>query len=54
MFLKQGYEAATIEQIIARAGGLKRNVYQMFGDKVGLVAAGDRGRCDRTSAQRLG
>ena len=39
VFLKRGYEAATLDEIIARAGGSRATIYQEFGDKQGLFAA---------------
>jgi AcrR family transcriptional regulator len=39
VFLEHGYERATIDQIIALAGGSKSAVYDIFGGKDGLLFA---------------
>jgi AcrR family transcriptional regulator len=39
VFFEQGYAAASIDAIIERAGGSKRNIYSEFGSKEGLFAA---------------
>lgn len=39
VFLEQGYVATSIDAIIERAGGSKRNVYSDFGNKQGLFSA---------------
>lgn len=39
LFLAKGYEAVSVDQIVARAGGTKSNVYKHFGDKAGLFTA---------------
>lgn len=39
VFFEQGYAAASIDAIIERAGGSKRNIYNAFGSKEGLFAA---------------
>jgi AcrR family transcriptional regulator len=39
MFFEQGYAATSIDAIIARAGGSKRNIYNEFGNKEGLFAS---------------
>jgi AcrR family transcriptional regulator len=39
VFFEQGYVAASIDAIIERAGGSKRNIYNEFGSKEGLFAA---------------
>src|SRR3546814_10251208 len=39
IFFEQGYEATRIDDIIERAGGSKRNIYEEFGSKEGLFAA---------------
>jgi AcrR family transcriptional regulator len=36
LFLEQGYELVTIDDIVARIGGSKRTLYQRFGGKAGL------------------
>lgn len=39
VFFEQGYAAATIDAIIDRVGGSKRNIYAEFGSKQGLFSA---------------
>ncbi|MBC7152941.1 MAG: TetR/AcrR family transcriptional regulator [Rhizobium sp.] len=39
LFFEQGYAATSIDAIIERAGGSKRNIYNEFGNKEGLFAA---------------
>ena len=39
VFFEQGYIAASIDAIIERAGGSKRNIYNEFGNKEGLFSA---------------
>ena len=39
VFFEQGYAATSIDAIIERAGGSKRNIYNEFGNKVGLFSA---------------
>lgn len=39
VFFEQGYAATSIDAIIERAGGSKRNIYSEFGSKDGLFAA---------------
>ncbi|MGY3494294.1 TetR/AcrR family transcriptional regulator [Bradyrhizobium sp. USDA 4502] len=36
MFLDQGYEAVSLDTLIAKVGGSRRNIYQHFGGKEGL------------------
>jgi len=36
MFLSHGYEATSLDTLIARAGGSRRNIYDRFGGKEGL------------------
>lgn len=36
LFLERGYTAVSIDAVMARAGGSKRDLYQTFGDKEGL------------------
>jgi AcrR family transcriptional regulator len=38
-FFEHGYAATSIDAIIARVGGSKRNIYNEFGSKQGLFAA---------------
>ncbi|GLQ06763.1 TetR/AcrR family transcriptional regulator [Sneathiella chinensis] len=39
LFFEHGYSATSVDAVIARVGGSKRNVYQEFGSKEGLFAA---------------
>jgi AcrR family transcriptional regulator len=39
VFFEQGFAATSIDEIIRRAGGSKRNIYEEFGNKEGLFAA---------------
>ncbi|NBD31436.1 MAG: TetR family transcriptional regulator [Cyanobacteria bacterium] len=39
LFLEQGYDRTSLEQIIERAGGSRRTIYQHFGNKEGLFVA---------------
>lgn len=39
VFFEQGFTAASIDAIIERTGGSKRNIYQEFGSKEGLFTA---------------
>jgi AcrR family transcriptional regulator len=39
LFLRQGYEATTVEEIASRIGATKRTVYVRFGDKANLFRA---------------
>lgn len=39
VFFEQGYAAASIDAVIGRAGGSKRNIYNEFGSKEGLFTA---------------
>ncbi|SDE87961.1 TetR/AcrR family transcriptional regulator [Phytopseudomonas seleniipraecipitans] len=39
MFLDKGFEAVAVDDLIARAGGSRRNVYSHFGGKEGLFEA---------------
>jgi AcrR family transcriptional regulator len=39
MFLDQGYEAVSLDTLIARVGGSRRNIYRHFGGKEGLFLA---------------
>lgn len=39
VFFEQGYAATSIDAIIDRAGGSKRNIYNEFGNKEGLFSA---------------
>lgn len=37
LFLAQGYEATSINQVVAQAGGSLATAYQLFGNKAGLL-----------------
>ncbi|AWL13142.1 hypothetical protein HMF8227_02690 [Saliniradius amylolyticus] len=39
LFIEQGYQKTSLEQVIQRAGGSRRNVYSAFGNKAGLFKA---------------
>lgn len=46
MFLKNGYENTSVDSVIARSGGSRRNIYEWFGNKDALFAAVVRYLCD--------
>lgn len=39
VFLKRGFEAATLDEVIDRSGGSRTTLYEQFGGKEGLFAA---------------
>ena len=39
VFIELGYEGATLERVIARAGGSRSTIYQCYGNKQGLFIA---------------
>lgn len=39
LFLRDGYDATSIDAIIAQAGGSKTTIYALFGNKLGLYKA---------------
>ncbi len=39
LMLEHGYEATTLGMVIAEAGGSRRTVYELFGNKEGLLVA---------------
>ncbi len=39
LFLEQGYDDTSLEMIINRSGGSRRNIYKEFGNKQGLLIA---------------
>jgi AcrR family transcriptional regulator len=47
MFLDQGYEAVSLDTLIARVGGSRRNIYCHFGGKEGLFLAAITAMCER-------
>ncbi len=46
VFLERGFGAATVEEIVRRAGGSRATLYEQFGNKEGLFAAIISGVCD--------
>src|SRR6478735_8059327 len=46
LFLSQGYEGVSMDQIAAEAGVSKLTVYSHFGDKEALFAAAVRAKCE--------
>jgi AcrR family transcriptional regulator len=47
LFLKNGYENTSVDEIIQKAGGSKSHVYQEFGGKEGLFLAVVSHLCDK-------
>ena len=39
VFLKRGFEGATLDEVISRSGGSRTTLYEQFGGKEGLFAA---------------
>jgi len=50
LFLERGYAGTSIDDVIARAGGSRRVVYEAFGNKQGLFAAAVLSLLDRALA----
>lgn len=50
LFLERGYEAVSVDELIARAGGSRRNVYDHFGGKEGLFIEAMTRLCREISA----
>jgi len=50
MFLHQGYEAVSLDDLIARVGGSRRNIYDHFGGKQGLFIAAVTAMCEQLAA----
>jgi AcrR family transcriptional regulator len=50
MFLDQGYEAVSLDDLIARVGGSRRNIYHHFGGKEGLFIAAITAMCEQAAA----
>jgi AcrR family transcriptional regulator len=50
VFLEQGYDAASMAEIVRRAGGSLTTLYNQFGDKQGLFLAVVRERAQQMSA----
>ena len=51
MFLSCGYEGVSVDGLIDRVGGSRRNVYGVYGGKEGLFVATVRSLCEEISAQ---
>jgi AcrR family transcriptional regulator len=47
LFLDCGYQGVTVDMLIRRVGGSRRNVYGHFGGKPGLFAAAMQSSCDQ-------
>jgi AcrR family transcriptional regulator len=54
VFLEKGFEGATLDQVIARAGGSRATLYGQFGGKEGLFAAIIAAICDDIQAPITG
>ncbi|HEY0122552.1 MAG TPA: TetR/AcrR family transcriptional regulator [Rhizobium sp.] len=50
MFLEQGFEAVSLDTLIASAGGSRRNIYDHFGGKEGLFVEAVTERCAELAA----
>jgi AcrR family transcriptional regulator len=50
MFLDQGYEAVSLDELITRVGGSRRNIYRHFGGKEGLFIAAVTSMCEQLTA----
>ena len=46
VFLEKGYEHTSVDAILARSGGSRRNIYEWFGNKDALFAAVVEHLCD--------
>ena len=51
MFLSCGYEGVSVDGLIDRVGGSRRNVYGAYGGKPGLFVAAVRGICEEIASQ---
>ena len=51
MFLSCGYEGVSVDGLIHRVGGSRRNVYGVYGGKEGLFVATVRSMCEEISSQ---
>ena len=51
MFLSCGYEGVSVDGLIHRVGGSRRNVYGVYGGKEGLFVAAVRGLCEEIAEQ---
>jgi AcrR family transcriptional regulator len=54
LFLRHGYEAVSVDDLIAEVGGSKRNVYEHFGGKHGLFVAAVQEVCAEATAPLTG
>lgn len=50
LFFEKGYEATTLGEVVARSGGSLSTLYELFGNKPGLLAALVRERCEAIAA----
>lgn len=50
MFLLEGYDAVSVDVLIARVGGSRRNIYDHFGGKEGLFAEAVTALCVELAA----
>jgi AcrR family transcriptional regulator len=51
MFLSCGYEGVSVDGLISRVGGSRRNIYGLYGGKEGLFVAVVRGMCEEIALQ---
>lgn len=51
LFLERGYDGVSLDDIIAKAGGSKTNIYSRFGGKEGLFTVVVAGLCDEITEQ---
>lgn len=50
MFLQEGFEAVSLDSLIARVGGSRRNIYDHFGGKEGLFIEAVAELCEELAA----
>lgn len=50
LFLERGFKAVAVDELIARVGGSRRNVYSHFGGKEGLFVAAMTQVCEEIAA----
>ncbi len=50
LFLEHGYKATSMDMLISRVGGSKRNIYERFGGKEGLFITVVSEECERLAA----
>src|SRR4051812_15565391 len=53
VFLERGFEGATLDEIVRRAGGSRTTIYEQFGGKEGLFAAIIANVCEEVVAPLL-